>query len=75
MDKKSFKIGDKVRLKNPESFLLSTEILTIIRFEEKFIKVIWGGRKEREFPLYPDEIEYVSRKGEQLMFSFMEKEN
>jgi len=71
MDKKGFKIGDRVKLKNPESFSLGATILTIIRFEQKFVKVIWGGVKEREFPLYPNEIERVSRKGEQLLFSFM----
>ena len=71
MIKHNFKIGDKVKLKNPRSFSLGTETLTIIRFDKKFIKVAWGELKEREFPLYPHEIEYVPRKGEQLLFSFM----
>ena len=66
-----FKVGDKVKLKDPKSFSLGTETLTIIRFEENFIKVIWGGLKEREFPLYPEEIEHVVKIGEQLMFDFM----
>lgn len=71
MKKHNFKIGDKVQLKNPKSFSLSIETLTIIRLEYKYIKVIWGGVKEREFPLYPDEIEPAVRVGEQLQFSFM----
>lgn len=66
-----FKVGDKVRLKNPKSFSLGSETLTIICFDGKFIKVIWGGQKEREFPLYSDEIEPVLRVGEQLLFEFM----
>ncbi len=74
MNKHSFKIGDKVRLKNPKSFSLGTETLTIVCFDQKFIKVIWGGMKEREFPLYPDEIEKVNVIGQQLLFSFMEGE-
>jgi len=71
MDKKGFKIGDKVKLKNPRSFSLGAATLTIVRFQGSFIKVIWGGIKERDFPLLPNEIEYVSRKGEQLLFDFM----
>ena len=71
MDRKGFKIGDKVKLKNPRSFSLGIQTLTIVHFEGKFIKVTWGELKEREFPLYPCEIEYVPRKGEQLLFSFM----
>ena len=49
MKKHNFKIGDKVKLKNPRSFSLGTEILTIIRFEEGFIKVTWGGKKKENF--------------------------
>ena len=70
----NFKIGDKVKLKNPGSFSLDTETLKIIRFENQFIKVTWGGVKEREFPLYPCEIEHVIKVGEQLLFSFMIQE-
>ena len=71
MVKHNFKIGDKVTLKNPGHFSLGTETLTIIRFEQKFIKVIWGGVIKREFPLYPYEIEHAIKVGEQLLFSFM----
>ena len=71
MDRKGFKIGDKVTLKNPRSFSLGTEVLTIICFQGKFIKVTWGELKEREFPLYPCEIKHVVKIGEQLLFSFM----
>ena len=46
----------------------------MVRFDQKFIRVIWGSVKEREFPLYPDEIEKVNVKGQQLLFSFMEGE-
>ena len=72
MIKHNFKIGDKVTLKNPGSFSLGIETLTIIRFEQNFIKVIWGGVKEREFPLYPCEIKHIVKVGQQLLFSFME---
>ena len=71
MIKHSFKIGDKVTLKNPKSFSLGTEILTIVRFNGRYIKVTWGKSKEREFPLLPNEIKYVVVKGQQLLFSFM----
>ena len=72
MIKHSFKIGDKVKLKNPKNLSLGTQTLTIVRFHGKFIKVTWGELKEREFPLYPREIECVLRKGEQLQFAFMQ---
>ena len=71
MDKKGFKVGDKVRLKDPKSFSLGIETLTIVRFEQKFIKVAWGKAKNGEFPLYPNEIEFVVKVGEQLQFAFM----
>ena len=69
----NFKVGDKVKLKNPKSFSLGTEVLTIVRLEEKFIKITWGGVKAREFPLYPDEIKHIVKVGEQLLFSFMDE--
>lgn len=68
-----FKVGDRVRLKNPRTFSLGSETLTIIGFDKQFIKIIWGGKKDRQFPLYPDEIEYIVKVGEQLTFSFMKR--
>ena len=71
MIKHNFKIGDKVELKNPGTFSLGIDVLTIVRIEKQFIKVIWGGVKKREFPLYPCEIKHVVKIGQQLLFSFM----
>jgi len=69
--KHNFKIGDKIKLKNPKSFSLGTATLVIVRFDGEYIKVTWGGVSKREFPLLPNEIEIAIRVGEQLMFNFM----
>lgn len=73
----NFKKGDKVKLKNPRQFKCGGKILTIIKEagknNDKFIHVTYEGSTGGYFPLYPDEIEYILRKGEQLLFSFMGK--
>lgn len=72
MREHNFKIGDKVKLKDPESFpYLGTKVLIIIGFDGKYVQVKDGRWQDGYFPLYPEEIEHVSRKGEQLTFSFM----
>ena len=70
MDKKGFKVGDRVKLKNPRDFShLGSMILTIMEFDSKFVLVNWGCAET--FPLYPNEIAHAVRVGEQLMFAFM----
>ena len=76
MDKGNFKIGDKVRLKNPKTFPhLGTKVLTITEADcgDKFIPVNYDGmRVSGYFPLYPFEIEHLVKVGEQLLFAFMD---
>lgn len=74
MDGHNFRIGDKVRLRNPKSFLhIGTRILTIVDVDcgDIYIPVWYEGIRNTYFPLKPSEIEYVSRKGQQLLFKFM----
>lgn len=77
MEKHNFKVGDKVRLKDPKQFRLGTKTLTIIDYGcgNLYLPVWYEGMKYNYFPVKPFEIEHISRKGEQLTFSFMgEKE-
>ena len=78
MDKKSFKKGDKVKLKNPRQFKCGTKVLTVIKEagkdNNKFIHVIYEGITWEYFPLYSDEVKYAISKGQQLIFSFMKGE-
>lgn len=74
MNNSNFKVGDKVRLRNPKQFSLGTRILTIIDSDcgGKFIPVWYKGIKGGwYFPLKPCEIELVNEKGKQLLFDFM----
>jgi len=73
----NFKIGDNVKLKNPRQFRCGAKVLTIVKEAEdsnKYLHVTYEGINYTYFPLLPHEIEHVSRKGEQLTFSFMEGE-
>ena len=74
MVKHNFKVGDKVRLKDPKVFPhLGTKILTVIDFSNKFANVRHKGMiKGAYFPLYPCEIEHIIKVGEQLLFAFMD---
>lgn len=71
-----FKVGDKVKLKNPKQFSCGAKVLTIIKEvkveDNKFIHVIYKGLKGKYFPVMPHEIEKVVTEGQQLLFSFME---
>lgn len=75
MVEKGFKIGDKVKLKNPASFSCGDKVLTIIKEagkdNNKFIYVTYEGESCKYFPLYPDEVELAVKVGEQLTFAFM----
>lgn len=71
MDKKGFKIGDRVKLKEGYFFGCRGKTLTVTAFENGYVYVIWDGINAEYFPLYPDEIESAVKVGEQLLFSFM----
>ena len=74
MVKHNFKVGDRVKLTNPcEWENIGDSIGIIIRLTSPYIWVDWGGVQawKRNYPHLPEEIECVLRKGEQLMFSFM----
>ena len=72
MDNHNFKIGDRVRLKDPRPFPhLGTRVLTIIEIEDKFINVEDKQVDCGYFPLYPIEIERAIKVGQQLLFDFM----
>lgn len=72
-----FRVGDKVRLKDHVNFRCGGKVLIVVKKAgddfSKYIHVTWEGLTHGYFPLFPDEIEYVPRKGEQLLFSFMSK--
>ena len=75
MKKHNFKIGDRVRLKYPNKFNLGTKVCIVISSErcgDEFIPVWYEGLIGSYFPIFPQEIEHVTRVGEQLMFSFMQ---
>ena len=75
MVKHSFKIGDKVKLKDPTQFAFGRKILTIVAGDcgDVYMPVIFEGMKvQGYFPVKPCEIEKVNIKGQQLLFSFME---
>ena len=70
-----FKIGDKVKLKDPQQFAFGGKILTIVAGDcgDKYIPVVFEGMRVSEyFPVKPCEIKKVNVIGEQLLFSFME---
>jgi len=74
MAKHNFKIGDKVKLKDPNSWEnIGDSIGEVMGLIPPYIRVGWGGSQKwmRNYPHRPGEIEYVIRKGEQLLFSFM----
>ena len=71
MDKKGFKIGDKVKLRPGyiKSFHQGTKVGRVISFSNSYIRVKYGAFDE--CPYLPREIEREVRVGEQLEFSFM----
>lgn len=79
MDRKGFKIGDKVKLKDCVNFRCKGKVLTIVKEAgddfSKYLHVTYEGIKGSYFPLKSDEIEHAVRIGEQLLFSFMMKGN
>lgn len=69
-----FKVGDKVKLKDPKQFKFGRKVLTVIEADcgDMYIPVTFEGMGVKGyFPLKSCEIEHVSRKGEQLLFFFM----
>lgn len=73
MDKKGFKIGDKVKLRPAYIKIFKkqgTEIGEIIEFNSSYIRVSFSGWAWG-FPYKPHEIELAVRVGEQLTFNFM----
>lgn len=73
MDKESFKIGDKVKLKEPKDWGCIGGIGTVMYFDN-YIRVTWekGEWAGENFPHFAREIEHTVRIGEQLLFKFME---
>ena len=74
MEKHNFKIGDKVKLKDPRPFPhLGTRVLTIVDLDcgYKYLPVWYEGMSWSYFPVLPSEIKHVVKVGEQLLFSFM----
>ena len=72
MDRKGFKIGDKVKLKNPKQWSVGGAGL-IVGFDG-YIRVSWEKGSinvKSNFPHLVKEIEHVVKVGEQLMFAFM----
>ena len=72
MSNHNFKIGDKVKLKPSyiRQFKQGTKHGEVIGFNDKYIRVKYKGR-ECGFPYKPNELEFVVKVGEQLMFNFM----
>ena len=70
----NFKIGDKVKLKEPELWGIGG-IGTVMSFDT-YIRVTWseGGNSAYNFPHLAREIECVVKIGEQLLFQFMNEE-
>lgn len=79
MIKHSFKIGDKVKLKNSDFWDMGNPIGVVIVFDRCYIRVSWKGTKWEEgksgtYPHLPKEIKHTVKVGEQLLFNFMKKE-
>ena len=75
MDKKSFKIGDKVKLKPGyiRRFRQGTKTGEVVLIGATYIRVVYGGQRHCcGFPYMPHELEHAVKVGEQLLFSFME---
>ena len=74
MKKHNFKVGDKVKLKDPRDWSMGDKVGIIVRFTAPYIQVDWEGIDEwkKNYPHLPKEIEHIVKVGEQLMFSFME---
>lgn len=75
MNRKGFKIGDKVKLR-PNYIKIfrkqGTKVGEIIKFSGSYIRVKFPGRPWG-FPYKPHEIELVIKVGEQLEFEFMDE--
>lgn len=68
MNKKGFKVGDKVRLKDPRGWAIGG-VGVVVGFDG-YIRVTWSirsGASGVSFPHLADEIEHAVRVGEQLM--------
>ena len=72
MNEHSFKVGDKVKVKNPKEWCMNTRIGTIVGFDT-YIRVTYDGGDAlwNKYPHLACEIEKVPIKGQQLLFSFM----
>lgn len=83
MDKNNFKIGDEVRFCDPSRHKIGNTTGIVVEVNRR-IRVKWDtdkcvicgdnccGVRINIWSYYPEEIEHVLRKGEQLMFKFME---
>lgn len=75
MDRKGFKIGDKVRLTDPPDWGKVTKGKGLIVGFDSYIRVDWQGTLGRGmgsyYPHKVNEIELAVKVGEQLMFEFM----
>ena len=72
MDREGFKIGDKVKIKNPNDWNMNIRIGTIVGFDT-YIRVTYEGGNVvwNRYPHLAREIEHVVKVGEQLLFNFM----
>ncbi len=72
MAKESFKVGDKVKLRDPMSRIQRNNIGTVKKLlspEEVIVEWRENGRVITSF-YSPEEIKHVCQKGEQLLFDF-----
>lgn len=78
MDKHSFKIGDRVKLKGGSYCGISGNDIGIVKDSKGYyIEVLWTGYLKERLGYYPhkvSEIEPAVKVGEQLLFSFMGEE-
>lgn len=74
MDKRGFKVGDRVKLKEPKKW--SVGGIGIITGFDIYIRVKWenGGHRKDNFPHLPRELEHAIKVGQQLEFNFMRRE-
>jgi len=68
--KHNFRIGDKVKQKNPQDWDMNNPVGAVIAFDRCYIRVLWEGTKwnnDKGYPHLPREIERVVKVGEQLL--------
>ena len=74
MDKKGFKVGDKVKLKGNFCGISGDDIGQVVSVSH-YIRIAWTGylrvRLDDIYPHLAEEIERVVKVGEQLEFNFM----